>query len=317
MNQHLRGQNSSDLKFVRNSYPNFDKENKTILMDADKGQLSAFQKTLTYVRKFICARHRANRIHGKFGVEAKKLYWDAVYATTSASLINTLTELRRKCQKKDDEKQNNDDENYFLELPLEEQFIFSAVHRNPPRRVLMFNRCTSQLAESLNQASKDSRAQHFLHAILTLLHDELQRLQNQRTEMEKRKADESSLVPVSKNSIDEIARQAAESSCSITTWRGGRVDVKMGAKLERVNLQNMSCTCGTPDIHGEPCLHVYHAELLTFMVSPVCTSTWQEFETGTRTSNVSIIATACSVRGGSNCTTPKIWRSPRFMSSKT
>lgn len=280
------------FEFVKRTYPTIDHEGRTVIMDGDKGEISAFDNVFARMRKFMCARHRGQNVNKYFGQYAEGLYWQAVRATTRESLDNILDTFRK------DFSERPEAIRYLFSVQEEEQFLYAAVNRDPQTRVFLFNRCTSQLVESLNNASKPSRGNHFLQAVLTLLSAERGRLHKQRKKMKKSETEESTLVPTANNVINDLHTKAIEYRGSITTRHRHNVDVQDGDQVKRVNLETMTCSCGIPDIHGEPCLHVYLAakrkgyrDDQLFNHTYYCFSTWKSQLKGAKHFDISQRAT--------------------------
>eukprot|EP01138_Halocafeteria_seosinensis_P013859 gb/GECG01014152.1/.p1 GENE.gb/GECG01014152.1/~~gb/GECG01014152.1/.p1 ORF type:complete len:149 (+),score=12.67 gb/GECG01014152.1/:1-447(+) len=125
----------------------------------------------------------------------------------------------------------------------------------------MFGKNTTQLVESLNQASKAARCKHFLQAVLTLLITERERLHKQRKELKKSRKRKRRLTPAAQAFIVKLESKAAEWPAHMRHRDDGIVEVKLKENVRRVNLQTMDCPCGRPTVHNKPCLHVYHAAI--------------------------------------------------------
>lgn len=256
-NESIQSWNNA-FKFLKSSHPDIDPSEKTLLMDGQKGAARAFEETFSNVGVFICSNHRADNFvsnFGKVGHKMKKFHQDIVLANNQEDYDSAVGTAKGNLSEPQYKK--------LMELPAACQFLFQAQRRHGDSGADMLGCHTTQLVESMNQALKHIRGCPLFEAVIGLVNSERARFVNNQNEVARGVRNDDVLTQHGKRILDSLkqAHRKYAGTAEVLTLNSNRatVGVSDDSQTRTVTFHDMHCSCGKPEVTGEPCLHVYIA----------------------------------------------------------
>eukprot|EP01138_Halocafeteria_seosinensis_P011823 gb/GECG01012083.1/.p1 GENE.gb/GECG01012083.1/~~gb/GECG01012083.1/.p1 ORF type:complete len:570 (+),score=51.02 gb/GECG01012083.1/:1-1710(+) len=246
------------FSFVKEKFPEIDHCNTTFIMDADKGEISAFTNVNEEAFPFLCSKHRKDNFvkrFGRSGYKLQKLYEHTVTACNTEDYSVAIGKLEG------DAPANQ--VNHIMQVSPHLQFLFQAHRREGSSRVNTMGYHSSSVVESMNEAMVPVRRCTFFEGLITLVHGEATRFRKRQNAISKAVEEGKTLTPAGEEIVQSLEQTRRRYAATTRIWGSNTnqpsVQLHGDTCHREVNLATLNCSCGAPEVKAQPCPHIYVA----------------------------------------------------------